>query len=74
MRRWPFVGGVDRFGYAVAAAGCYSDCVPEGSGQVRCQEAEFFQIRVCIGEHFRSVHQQLGPQTELNLFGVVSEA
>ncbi|KOV38519.1 hypothetical protein ADK97_10145 [Streptomyces sp. H021] len=74
MRPRLFVGGVGSTREAVAAAGCYSDCVPEGSGQVRCQEAEFFQIRVCIGEYFRSVGQQLGPQTELNLFGVVSEA
>ncbi|MFD9575495.1 hypothetical protein ACFWBI_37455 [Streptomyces sp. NPDC059982] len=39
----------------MAAAGCYADCVSEGSGQVRRQEVEFLQVWIRFGEDFEGV-------------------
>ncbi|MFF3622763.1 hypothetical protein [Streptomyces sp. NPDC002467] len=39
----------------MAAASCYADHFPQGSSQVRYQEAEFTQIRLFVGKDFSGV-------------------
>ncbi|MFE9562123.1 hypothetical protein ACFYM0_13545 [Streptomyces sp. NPDC006487] len=39
----------------MAAASCYADRVPQGSSQVRCQEAEFISVRLIVREDFVGV-------------------
>ncbi|KJY20327.1 hypothetical protein VR43_16190 [Streptomyces sp. NRRL S-104] len=58
---------------AAAAAGGYADCIPECASQVCCQSVEFLWIRVHVGEHFDSMSQELGSQSELDLFSVVGQ-
>src|SRR5690606_26516473 len=59
---------------AVAAAGCYTEGVSQGSGQVLRQESQV--VRLCIGvnKHVQRLVQKFGRHAELYRFGVVGQA